>query len=311
MKQNHYDKTIRSGLSVAWLLLLAFGFISPQCHADSADAVHVSDAIPNLAAADLPPADYWTDLGLAAVSEDKESDSAVSETGSNQSFLGVPQSKDPAGLRRDTVYFVSYQVVSLGLLYIAPTSVSNWTPEDKDNVNFEKWWNNVSDPKWDTDKWWINYALHPYWGAAYFVRARMRGYDSRESFWYSFALSSMYEFGVEAIFEEPSIQDIFVTPALGSVLGSAFMNIRENIYAKQYTEDGLDKWDWLVLGLTDPLGWLNGKFDSLFGYETQVSLTPFHGKALQARTPGSEWERGPNSAQEDDDVYGLRFSVRF
>jgi hypothetical protein len=256
-----------------------------------------------------PTADFWGELTSAALSQAPAVTEASDREGIKQPFLGIPEAKDPKGLRRDTVYFVSYQVVSLGLLYLAPTSVSNWTQEDKDNVNFEKWWNNVTDPKWDSDKWWINYGLHPYWGASYFVRARMRGYDSRESFWYSVALSTIYEFGVEAIFEEPSIQDIFVTPVFGAVLGSAFMNIREDIFAKQYTEEGIDGWDRFVLGLTDPLGWLNGKFDSLFGYKTQVSLTPFHGRSMQAKSQADPW--AGDAKPLSDDVYGIKFSVRF
>ncbi|MCJ7555723.1 MAG: DUF3943 domain-containing protein [Gammaproteobacteria bacterium] len=254
---------------------------------------------------------YWLDLQSVAQAQNPEQSSAVDQSGAGTAILGVPDTKDWAGLRRDTIYFVSYQLVSLGLLYMAPESVSNWTPEDKDSVGFDKWWNNVSDPQWDSDKWWINYVLHPYWGASYFVRARMRGYDSAESFWYSFALSSIYEFGVEAIFEEPSIQDIFITPALGSVLGSAFMNIREGIYAKQFTEEGIGGWDRVVLGVTDPLGWLNSQVDKLFGYDVQVNVTPYHGQLMRARSPvAGDWPDATGRLT-DDDTYGLRFSLRF
>lgn len=247
---------------------------------------------------------YWLDLQGVA-SQQLAGDSALPIQG-----ILPPSEKDAAGLRRDTLYFLSYQVASLGLLYMAPESVSNWTPEKKDSVSFSKWWDNVSDPQWDSDDWWINYALHPYWGAAYFVRARLRGYDSRDSFWYSFALSSIYEFGVEAIFEEPSIQDIFVTPALGAVLGSAFMNIREGIYAKQLTEAGLGGWDRFLLGATDPLGWLNGQFDKLFGYDTHLSFSPVHGQFRRPLATNTAWESAQQS-RNNDSVYGLQFTVRW
>ena len=42
-----------------------------------------------------------------------------------------------------------------------------------------------------------------------------RGYDERTSFWYSAAMSAAFEFGVEALFEEPSLQDIIITPVGG------------------------------------------------------------------------------------------------
>lgn len=240
---------------------------------------------------------FWEDLELVAAQ------AVPHAPADGVRLVGVPTEKDAEGLKKDTLFFISYQAASLGLIYLAPESVSNWTQEDKDNVSFSKWWDNVSDPQWDTDDWWINYGLHPYWGAAYFVRARMRGYNSTESFWYSFALSSMYEFGVEAIFEEPSIQDIFVTPAFGAVLGSAFMNVREDIYEKYNAGQDLSRWDRTVLGLTDPLGWLNGKFARLFGVDSQMSLTPFRGPA-----PGK-----PQGTVEatGDDYYGVRFAMRW
>ena len=290
--------------ATAWFCSSAIGLLLCIATGTSSAASPVSPQIGDSSFEVSDQMSYWLDLqGVASQQLDADPDRPT---------LGIvpPSEKDAAGLRRDTVYFLSYQVVSLGLLYMAPESVSNWTPEKKDSVNFTKWWNNVSDPQWDSDDWWINYALHPYWGAAYFVRARLRGYDSRESFWYSFALSSVYEFGVEAIFEEPSIQDIFVTPALGAVLGSAFMNIREDIYAKQLTESGITGWDRFLLGATDPLGWLNQQVDKLVGYDAQVSFSPFHGQFRAPKDVGMGWDSGQQT-QSDQTVYGLQFTVRW
>lgn len=288
----------------AWPRRLSLGLLFCVANGAANAALPVGPELDGSRYAVSDQVNYWLDLQGAA--------SEQVNAPADHSGLGILPSaeKDPAGLRRDTMYFVSYQVVSLGLLYMAPESVSNWTPEKKESVNFDKWWNNVSNPQWDSDDWWINYGLHPYWGAAYFVRARLRGYDSRSSFWYSFALSSVYEFGVEAIFEEPSIQDIFVTPALGAVLGSAFMNIREDIYAKQLTEAGISGWDRFVLGATDPLGWLNTQVDKLVGYDAQVSLSPFHGPYRAPRSEAIGWD-GAQRSQDDGTVYGLQFTVRW
>lgn len=294
----------RSGMLMTIIVAIGFAWVS-KAVADPGAATPVAIS------PGQPDSGYWLDLQTVAQAQNFEQSREAGGSGPGGAILGVPDTRDPAGLRHDTIYFVSYQLISLGLLYMAPESVSNWTPEDKDSVGFDKWWNNVSDPQWDSDTWWLNYALHPYWGASYFVRARMRGYNSRESFLYSFALSSIYEFGVEAMFEEPSIQDIFITPALGSVLGSAFMNIREDIYAKQFTEEGIGGWDRFVLGVTDPLGWLNSQVDKLFGYDAQVNVAPFHGKTMQARSPeAGNWQDGVGRVP-DDDTYGLRFTVRF
>ena len=127
-------------------------------------------------------------------------------------------------LAQDTGYLLIPATVVLGLLYIAPESVSNWDEEDKDNSLSElggKWWDNVSNgPVWDKDDWWLNWIGHPYWGAAYYVHARHYSYSRLESFWYSFFISNvLYEYGLEAFAEEPSIQDLIATPVGGWLLG--------------------------------------------------------------------------------------------
>jgi len=84
----------------------------------------------------------------------------------------------------------------------------------------------------------------------------------------------MYEFGAEALFEEPSIQDIIVTPVLGSFVGAYFMNVRTDIRERTYARGNRstgDKWLWV---LTDPLGALNRQVDKLFGRETELMISP-------------------------------------
>jgi O-acetylhomoserine/O-acetylserine sulfhydrylase len=69
-------------------------------------------------------------------------------------------------------------------------------------------------------------------------RARERGFDERASFWYSFAMSTAYEFGAEALFEQPSIQDLIVTPVGGVILGEYFIRLRARIGATLRTGRG-------------------------------------------------------------------------
>jgi len=213
--------------------------------------------------------------------------------------------RDWEGLKRDTWYFLGYQWVTIGVLYMAPESVSSWTDEQKEGYDLSYWWDNVTHPEIDSDKFYLNYVLHPYWGAAYYVRAQERGYGPRESFWYSAMLSTIYEFGAEALFEEPSIQDLIVTPVGGALLGGYFMKLRRNIRDREdergYRTTG-DKWVWV---LTDPLGSLNRQVDRLFGRNTQAEIRPYRyvariDPALPNRTAGG-----------DDVVYGLEFRLRW
>lgn len=177
---------------------------------------------------------------------------------------------DWQGIKKDTWYFLGYQFAALGMLYVAPESVSGWTDEQRDDRDFTKWKENAGNPVWDEDSWWINYVLHPYWGGAYYIRARERGFDHGASFLYSALLSTLYEFGAEALFEEPSYQDLVVTPVAGYVVGRyLFEPIRERIRAQPGEPDWTDK---TVLFLTDPLGVVNFQLDRVFGVHADAGL---------------------------------------
>ncbi len=212
--------------------------------------------------------------------------------------------RDREGLRRDTFYFMGYQFAAVAILYAMPESVTNWSEEDKSNYSASKWWNNVTSPQMDSDDLYLNWIIHPYWGAAYFVRARERGYSNTQSFWYSVLLSTMFEFGAEALAEEPSYQDLVITPVLGSLVGTWFMHVREGVttrtYTRGYRSTG-DKWIWV---LTDPLGSLNRQVDRLFGFDTELSFTPY----LATRQPVADpyarpWE------YDADTVVGLNLRL--
>ena len=188
---------------------------------------------------------------------------------------------DWKGLRRDTGYFLGYQFMAIAVMYTMPTSVTNW---DRSGDYLDKWRYNVTHPAWDDDDFYINYILHPYWGATYYIRGRERGLGRWESLGYSALLSTLYEYGAEALFERPSYQDLIVTPLLGAMLGEfVFSPIRNNIRSKPGPRDG---WDQFVLILTDPLGAANDLTNRLFGIETQVTLTPFRGMNASRPTPG-------------------------
>ena len=219
-----------------------------------------------------------------------------------------PMAKEPdwKGLRRDTWHFLGYQFVIIGLLYVAPESISGWTPEQKDTYTFEKWWDNVTHPVIDSDDWYINYILHPYWGGTYFVRARERGLNSGQSFWYSTLLSTLYEFGAEALFEKVSIQDLILTPTVGSIIGEYwFVPWRERIRAK---EGPLTFWDKTVLAVTDPLGAINATVDKWLGIKTTVQVVPMtavpSGGGAQAAAAGAT-----SAAARNQGVWGMQVRV--
>jgi hypothetical protein len=227
------------------------------------------------------------------------------QEGAGTSGIG-PQEIDRAGLRRDTYYLLSYQVVTIGILYALPESVSNWSDEQKEDYSLQNWWDNVRNPQWDKDQFYLNYIAHPYWGAAYYVRARERGYGERASFWYSALMSAAFEFGAEALFEQPSIQDIVVTPVAGAILGEYFMRVRDRVAERQVPGEAMALGDRVVLAVTDPIGAINRQVQSWIGAKAEARFYPFIG-TQRVRAGGSQ------SAErlETELVYGLRLDYRW
>jgi hypothetical protein len=203
-------------------------------------------------------------LVLAAISV-----SALLGPADSQAQQDMPDdSRDWAGMRRDLYYLIGWQVVATAIIYNAPFEVSNWSQNEKENLGLERWRENVTDPVWDKDHWAINYIAHPYWGAGYYIRGRERGFSRKESFWIAALYSTVYEFGIESFLEQPSIQDIIVTPVAGTALGFYFERVRDRIRSKPGPLSISDK---MKLGLTDPLGALNRGVDRLLGVDESES----------------------------------------
>ena len=194
---------------------------------------------------------------------------------------------DWRGVGRDTLYFLGYQAVVVGVLYALPDEQTRF---DKESAGFSKWRDNVTHPVWDEDEPYLNYVLHPYWGATYYIRGRERGLSRSQSLGYSALLSTLYEFGAEAFFEPVSYQDLIVTPLVGSLLGEfVFSPLREFIRARPGGPDSLGK---VMLIVTDPLGAANQLIDRLFGVQTQVNIAPI----AKTRMSGSRAHPWPTEA---------------
>lgn len=231
----------------------------------------------------------------------------LAETGANRTGeidrWRVPPATSPdwSGLGRDTGYFLGYQFVAIGVLYIAPESISGWSEEDKANYSFSKWKENVRNPTWDDDAWWINYITHPYWGAAYYIRGRERGLERMPAFWFSAFLSTLFEFGAEALFEQPSYQDLVVTPVAGALIGEyLFAPLRNRIRAKPGRLTGSDK---TLLFVTDPLGILNAEVDRWLG----LNLAWRFGPLDTAET--RRWTAPSDTAPPMPPVWGLQLQI--
>ncbi|MBL7714904.1 MAG: DUF3943 domain-containing protein [Bdellovibrionales bacterium] len=111
------------------------------------------------------------------------------------------------------------EVVGMASLMLLPPSITNWPdkPWLKAGANLKKAW--TQPPHFDKDHWAINYIGHPYSGALYYNSLRSQRATILQSFLFSVVESTIWEYLVEAISERPSIQDLFITPVVGSALG--------------------------------------------------------------------------------------------
>lgn len=200
---------------------------------------------------------------------------------------GETRNPDRDGIWRDNGIIIGSQFAVTGLLFMMPESVSSWSSEQKRNST-KKFASNFTHPVIDNDKFYINYILHPYWGAAYYTRARERGLDTTQSFVYSAMLSTIYEFGIECIFEKPSLQDLVVTPVVGSLLGAyVFEPVRDSIKRKSK----LRWYDHALLIATDPLGVLSGGFEKMFDIKPAITIDYSHEKRTAQSTVPSHGNR--------------------
>ena len=107
----------------------------------------------------------------------------------------------------------------VGVLMLMPRSVTKWEEGyiDDASANLKRAFSEP--PVWDEDHWEINYIGHPYAGCLYYNTIRSQGGSMLNSFLFSAFVSTGWEYLYEGVAERPSIQDLFVTPVAGAILG--------------------------------------------------------------------------------------------
>ena len=182
------------------------------------------------------------------------------------SLFSPKNGEDSDRLWSQTKSVFGYGFGVIGLLYVLPESFTNW---DKESDDFIKWGENVkAGPLWDRDDVPVNWIGHPYFGSVYYQVARKSGYRQWDAFLYGFMMSTFYwEYGIEAIAEVPSIQDLVITPVLGWAWGEWAFNQEQDI-----RRDGGEVWGSDILGSTalaflDPIDSLGRGINNLFGHE--------------------------------------------
>jgi len=223
--------------------------------------------------------------------------------------LSIANEPDLKGLLQDSELFLLYQLAMVGLLYLLPEDISKWDKDAKRGDPLKKWDDNVNNLGKDGDEWAVNYIGHPYFGATYYTRARIRGFNRKQSLWYSIAMSTIYEYGIEAVFEPVSVQDLIFTPVGGAVLGEYFMIGRQKIINRAAARGRQTSWDTLGLFFTDPIGTINRKvMESFSHYTPHATLT------LQPIIASSQINKHSNSSHYGNnlgDTYGIQARLKW
>lgn len=224
--------------------------------------------------------------------------SLTDSTAVQQNAINYPPSKrDYRRLGYDSAMYMGAAIISFGILYAMPESVTNWDKESmKENGIGYKWKQNVkAGPVWDEDDWVLNWITHPYSGGVYYMTARSSGFTWFESFLYSAFMSTCFwEYGIEAFAEIPSKQDLLITPVVGSAIGEGFFYAKKTILKNDRRVLNSRFLGYTSLFLMDPFNTLLDSFGYKERTQTHLGVAPVG------------FDKGANKA-----IWGLNLNIQF
>lgn len=143
-------------------------------------------------------------------------------TATHNAVLKYKQTSLDQKIIRGSISAFGYNVVIGVGLILSPEEVTKWSKEDKFSIEsimqqYERTF--TSAPVFDKDLPIIDYAGHPYQGAIYYNALRSQGATVKQSAVFCIANSVLWEYIWEGGVEQPSIQDLVITPAAGIILG--------------------------------------------------------------------------------------------
>jgi len=168
---------------------------------------------------------------------------------------------------RAELFIGGAELFGITVLMLSPKEVTGWSPDWTQDA-----WRNVkrslsAPPVWDDDDWQLNYIGHPVAGSYYYNSLRSQHASIFHSFLFATAQSCIWEYFIEATAEKPSIQDLIVTPIVGSILGESVhkltMNMRRN---------GFNFFEKVFVIICNPMFVMNNGFGPRFNPVRQKQL---------------------------------------
>jgi len=106
----------------------------------------------------------------------------------------------------------------------------------------------TSPPVWDRDSISWNYGVHPIMGSFSYLAYRNRKAHWAEAFAGSAINSAIYEYIIAGGTQQPSINDMIVTPVLGSLLGEGIYRLKKQLLRDHH----LNFIEKVAITVTDP-----------------------------------------------------------
>ena len=113
----------------------------------------------------------------------------------------------------------SFEAIGYGTLAALPTEISGWEKDVFKNYASNMRSAYTAPPAFDHDKWYFNYVGHPYQGALFYNAVRSQNAKIWQSSLFCVGQVLVWEYVIEAGLEQPSIQDLIVTPITGILIG--------------------------------------------------------------------------------------------
>jgi hypothetical protein len=148
-----------------------------------------------------------------------------------------------------TVFTVA-SLVGIGVYALAPSSFTGAT---KDGHQYQESWDSFKDawtksPVFDSDNPAVNFLGHPYFGSLFYLSQRNYGESPLYSFLFSTFMSTAFEFFIESWDEQPSINDLIVTPVVGSILGEGIF-----LATQEMRKDGFTTAEKIIVTVINPM----------------------------------------------------------
>jgi hypothetical protein len=103
-------------------------------------------------------------------------------------------------------------------------------------------------PVWDSDSISWNYGVHPIMGSFSYLSYRNKHAHWAEAFAGAAVNSAIYEYLIAGGTQQPSINDLIVTPVLGSLLGEAIYQLKKRLLRDHH----LNFVEKIAITITDP-----------------------------------------------------------